>query len=86
MGTNLSMNPAAVLADPGHPNAQRLTHVTATLARTNQSDHGNFPGSEPVFTSEKTYAATARTRGLPTPQRWKLQLIARALTIAVSPS
>ncbi|MDT7816221.1 MAG: hypothetical protein QOH35_3090 [Acidobacteriaceae bacterium] len=66
MGANLAMNPAAVLTDRRHLNAQRLADGAATLARTNQSDQGNFPGSEPVFLSEKTYAATRRTRGLPT--------------------
>jgi hypothetical protein len=66
MGSNLVMNNAAVLTDRRHPNTQRLTDGTATLARTNQSDQGNFPGSEPVFLNENTYPATRRTRGLPT--------------------
>jgi hypothetical protein len=52
MGANLAMNPAAVLTDRRHPNAQRLADGAATLARTNQRDQGNFPGSEPVFLSE----------------------------------
>jgi hypothetical protein len=59
------MNNAAVLPDRRHPNAQCLTDGTATLARTNQSDQDNFPGSESVFSSEKAYPATLRTRGLP---------------------
>jgi hypothetical protein len=66
MGANLAMNPAAVVTDRRHPNAQRLADGAATLARTNQRDQGNFPGNEPVFLSEKTYSATRRTRGLPT--------------------
>jgi len=64
MGANLAMNPAAILTDRRHPSAQGLTNGAATLARTNQSDQGNFPGCEPVFLREKTYAATRRTRGL----------------------
>jgi hypothetical protein len=60
------MNPATVLTDHRHPNAQRLTDGAATLARTDQSDQGNFPSSEPVLVCEKTYAATRRTRGLST--------------------
>jgi hypothetical protein len=55
------MNNAAVLPDGRHPNPQRLADGAATLARTNQSDQGNFPGSEPVFSREKAYPATART-------------------------
>jgi hypothetical protein len=62
MGANLAMNPAAVLTNHRHPNAQRLTDGSATLARSNQSDPGNFPGSEPVFLREKTHAATRWTR------------------------
>jgi hypothetical protein len=65
MGANLAMNPAAVLTDRRHLNAQRLTDGAATLARANQSDQGNFPESEPVFLGEKTYPATRRTRGIP---------------------
>jgi hypothetical protein len=55
------MNNAAALSDRRHPNAQGLTDGTATLARTNQSDQGNFPGSEPVFSREKAYPATTWT-------------------------
>jgi hypothetical protein len=62
MGANLAMNPAAVLTNRRHPNAQRLTDGAVTLARSNQSDQGNFPGSEPVFLHEKTNAATGWTR------------------------
>jgi hypothetical protein len=65
MGPNLAMNNAAVLPDRRHPNAQHLADGTAALARTNQSDRGNFPGSESVFSHEKTNAAARRTRGLP---------------------
>ena len=65
MGANLVMNNAAVLPDRRHPNAQCLTDGTATLARTNQSDQGNFPESESVFSREKTNAAARRTGGLP---------------------
>jgi hypothetical protein len=66
MGANLAMNPAAVLTNRRYPNAQYLADGTATLARTNQSDQGNFPGSEPIFLREKTHAATKWTRWLPT--------------------
>jgi hypothetical protein len=62
MGANLAMNPAAVLANRRHRNAQRLTDGAATLARTNQSEQGNFPGSKSIFSREKTYAATRWTR------------------------
>jgi hypothetical protein len=44
MGADLAINPAAVLTDRRHLNAERLTDGTATLTRTNQSDQGNFPG------------------------------------------
>jgi hypothetical protein len=44
MGANRVMNNAAVLPDRRHPNAQRLTDGTATLARTNQSDQSKLPG------------------------------------------
>ena len=64
MGTNLSMNRSAALPDRRQPNAQCLTHGTATLSRTNQSDQDNFTGSERVFLSEKTYPAKGWTRGL----------------------
>ena len=66
MGANFGMNPAAVLTDRRHSDAQRLTDGTATLAETNQSDKDNFPGNEPVFSREKTYAATRRTCRLAT--------------------
>jgi hypothetical protein len=62
------MNPSAVLTNRRHPNAQRLTDGAAALARTNQSNQDNFPGSESVFSSEKTHAATRWTRGRPTLQ------------------
>jgi hypothetical protein len=62
MGANLAMNPSAVFTDRRHSNAQRLTDGTATLAQINQSDQGNFPGSESVFLREKTHAATRWTR------------------------
>jgi hypothetical protein len=65
MGAKLVMNNAAVPTDRRHPNAQRLADGAATLARTNQSDQGNFPGSESVFSREKTNVAARRTRGLP---------------------
>jgi hypothetical protein len=65
MGANLVMNNSAVLTDRRHPNTQRLTDGTATLARTNQSDQGDFPGSESVFSREKAYPAIMWTRGLP---------------------
>jgi hypothetical protein len=52
MGAKLAMNPAAVLTNR-RPNAQRLADGTATLAQTNQSDQGNFPGSESIFSREK---------------------------------
>jgi hypothetical protein len=65
MGSNLAMNSAAALSDRRNPNAQYLTHGTATPARTDQSDQANFPGSEPVFSREKAYPAITRTRGLP---------------------
>jgi hypothetical protein len=68
MGANLVMNNAAVLTDRRHPYTQRLTDGTATLARTNQSDQGNFPGSESVFSRAKANAAARRTRGLPSRQ------------------
>ena len=68
MGANLAMNPAAVLTNRRYPNAQYLADGTATLAQTNQSDQGNFPGSEPIFLREKTHAATRWTRWLPTLQ------------------
>jgi hypothetical protein len=65
MGTNLAVNPAEVLTDRRHLNAQRLTDGTATLARTNQSDQGNFPRSEAIFLGEETNPATRRARRLP---------------------
>ena len=60
MGANLGMNPSAVFTDRRHLHAQRLTDGAATLARTNQSDQGNFPGNEPVPLGEKTNAAMRR--------------------------
>jgi hypothetical protein len=68
MGSNLAMNNAAILTDRWDLNAQCLTNGTATLARTHQSDQGNFPWSESVFSREKAYVATRRTRELPTLQ------------------
>jgi hypothetical protein len=62
MSTNLAMNPEAVLTDRRHPNAQRLADGAATFARTYQGDQGNFPGSEPVFSRDKTHTTTRRTR------------------------
>jgi len=53
MGADLAMNPAAVLTDLRHPNTQRLTDGAATLARTNQSDQGNFPRREPYISARK---------------------------------
>jgi hypothetical protein len=50
MGTNLAVNPAAVLTDLRHPDAQGLTDGAGTLA----------------LSREKTHVATRRTRGLPT--------------------
>jgi hypothetical protein len=38
MGSNLALNSAAALSDRRNPNAQHLTHGTATPARTNQGD------------------------------------------------
>ena len=52
------MNPAAALRDLQHPNSQCLTDGAATLARANQSDRSNFPGSEPISFSEKTHPGT----------------------------
>jgi hypothetical protein len=49
MGASLAVNPAAVLMNRRHPNAQYLADGATTLGRSNQSDEGNFPGSEPVF-------------------------------------
>ena len=62
MGADLAMNSAAVLTDLRHPNAKCLTDGAATLDRTTQSDQGNFPGSEPIFSREKTHAATRQKR------------------------
>jgi hypothetical protein len=61
MGANLVMNLAAVLPDRRHLNAQGLADGAATLARANQSDQGDFPGSESVFSRQKAYPATTRT-------------------------
>jgi hypothetical protein len=49
MSSNLVMNDAAILTDRRHPNTQRLTDGAATLAQANQSDQGNFSGSESMF-------------------------------------
>jgi hypothetical protein len=62
MRANLAMNPAAVLTNRRHPDAQYLADGATTLARTNQSDQCNFPGSEPVLLREKTHTATRWTR------------------------
>jgi hypothetical protein len=63
MGANLAVNNAAILPDRRHPNAQCLTDGSATFARTNQSDQGNFPVSESVFSCERTNTTATRTRG-----------------------
>jgi hypothetical protein len=67
MSANLAMNPAAVLTNRRHLNAQRLTNATATVAQTNQGDQGNLTGCEPIFLGENTNPATMRTRRLPSP-------------------
>jgi hypothetical protein len=43
------MNPHAVLTDRWRSNVQCLADGATILARTNQGNHGNFPGSEPAF-------------------------------------
>jgi hypothetical protein len=48
MGANLAMDPAAVLTDPRHLNAQRLTDGTATLSLP-ASYHLNMPRSQNFF-------------------------------------
>jgi hypothetical protein len=62
MGANLAMNPAAPPTDRRHPDAQGPTDAASTLARTNQSDRGNFPGSGPVFPRENIRGNQADTR------------------------
>jgi hypothetical protein len=55
MSANLAMNPAAVLTNRRHPNAQYLADGATTLARANQSDEGNLPGSEPAVAQENKH-------------------------------
>jgi stage V sporulation protein SpoVS len=49
MGANLAMNPAAVLTDRRHSNAQRLTDGAATLAQLIKAIRVTSRGVSPYF-------------------------------------